>query len=128
MTYKEFLESDRTLDDWIGELVRAEFAKQMADLPVEATLDAIRADTAAAEQQVAESEFNRVVLHQAVLHGVIASAVRFLVPDVRRLFELRDGILSPRNGETLPGDPLTPLTFEAWLAEQRKELPFFVKS
>jgi hypothetical protein len=51
-----------------------------------------------------------------------------IVPDVRKLFDIRDNALKVRNGATMPGDPLTPLTFDAWIAERRKDAPFlFVK-
>jgi hypothetical protein len=51
---------------------------------------------------------------------VLPKAVKYLITDARQVFELRDGILSPGNGKTLPDDPLCPLTVEAWLAEMRE--------
>jgi hypothetical protein len=100
----------------------------LAATPVEQSIDRIAAERAAAEQRIAELEYEKLVRDVAVRGGVLPKAVDWIVHDVRELFEIRDGALKVRNGETMPGDPLTPLTFEAWLASRRKEAPFlFVK-
>ena len=130
MTWDEFMKSDLTFEQWIGQLARDEVARQTAD--IQPRLDALAgaADVAAqtAEQRIAELEFDRLVRENAILGHVVPTAAKYFVRDAAELFELRDGILRPRNGQTQPGDPLSPLTFETWLAEHRKtESYLFVK-
>lgn len=128
MTWEEFLDSDLSFEDYIRPAVEEGVAKAMAETPVDRAIDHIKAETAAAEQRLAELEYEKLVRDVAVRGGVLPQAVHWIVPDVRKLFEIRDNALVVRNGATMPGDPLTPLTFEAWLAEQRKDVPFlFVK-
>jgi hypothetical protein len=125
MTWEQFLASDLTIDEFIEPMVEEAVAK--LNVRVDAMLDDIRADTAEAERGIAEKEFERLVRKNAVLGGVLPQAVDYIVPDVRKLFEVRDNALKVRNGATMPGDPLAPLTIEAWLAERRKEVPFLFK-
>jgi hypothetical protein len=124
MTWDEFLASDLTLEQYVAERVQA----AVADLPIAATTARIESETAAAERRIAELEFEKLVDQNARLGGVIPTAVPLIVSDVRKLFEMRENALVVRNGETMPGDPLTPLTFEVWLQEFRKDHEFlFVK-
>ena len=95
---------------------------------VDAAIARLDAEIEQSRRRVAELEFEKLVAQNARLGGVIPSAATLLVPDVAKLFEMREGALVVRNGETMPGDPLMPLTFEAWLEEKRKQLPLlFVK-
>jgi hypothetical protein len=95
----------------------------------DAVIDGIRSDREAAERKITVLEFERLVRENAVLGGVLPKAVKYIVEDVRELFELRDNALVVRNGETNPGDPLTPLSFEVWLRELRKKHEYlFVKA
>ncbi len=95
---------------------------------VEHHLARIREDRTAAERRIAELDFDRLVRENALLGGVLPKAVEHIAASARELFELRDNAIAIRNGETEPGDPLTPLRFDTWLQQQRKELGFlFVK-
>jgi hypothetical protein len=113
-----------TTDELIAKLAREEIAKQLAATAFEATLEAHRQATAVAERRTAEIEFDNLVRDNAIYGGVIPTAAKYFVRDARELFEIRDGILHPRNGETQPGDPCAPLTFDTWLQEQRKDVPY----
>jgi hypothetical protein len=126
LTYREFLDSDLTFQEWLEATVHAEVERRTA--AIQPRLDALVATADAAmqtaEQRVAELEFDRLVRENAILGHVIPTAAKYFVRDAAELFIIRDGILSPRNGQTLPNDPLSPLTFEAWLQEQRKTEPY----
>jgi len=110
-------------DDYISSLARAEIAKHLAAMEYEKTLERHRQATAAAEQRIAEIEFDNLVRDNALYGGVVPTATKYSVRGARELFEIRDGILHPRNGQTQPGDPCAPLTFDTWLQEQRKTEP-----
>jgi hypothetical protein len=43
--------------------------------------------------------------------------VDFIIEGTGQVFELCDGVLHPRNGQTHPGDPLTPLRFDVWMKD-----------
>jgi hypothetical protein len=105
-------------------LVEEAVARRLAATPVDEAIDQIAADRAAAEQRLAELEYEKLVRDVAVRGGVLPRAVDFIVPDVRKLFEVHGNALTVRNGATMPGDPLPPLTIDAWLLERRKDVPF----
>jgi len=48
----------------------------------------------------------------------------YVSEDAWKVIELRENALVVRNGETDPGDPLTPLTFDVWLKGFRREHDF----
>lgn len=52
------------------------------------------------------------------------NAVPYVLSDAVRVFTLVENKLVPRNRETDPGDPLSPLTFDVWLQQLRKERHF----
>jgi hypothetical protein len=92
--------------------------------PVAKAFDGMNADTERAERRIAELEFEKLVQQNALMGGVLPKAVPYIASSAAALFELRDGMLTVRNGETDPGDPLVPLTFDVWLRELRKEQAF----
>jgi hypothetical protein len=112
-----FVDSDLSFEEYLKKRVQ----DALAELPMARVEDT---DIAAAERRIAELEFEKLVDQNARLGGVIPTAVPLIVPDVAKLFEMRDNALRPRNGQTMPGDPLSSLTFEAWLQEYKKTMGF----
>lgn len=128
MTNAEFHAlSEDEQDAWIAARVRKGLEEALGDQYPD-VLEAIHAEREAAERRIAELEFERVVRDTAIYGGVLPRAVNFIIEDARQVFELREGILRPRNGQTDPGDPLTPLQFEVWLKDQRERRSFLFES
>jgi hypothetical protein len=121
MTWDDVIDTDADLDDYLTDRLQ----------PLEERLEKVLARTAAniadTERKLAESEFERLVGENARLGSVIPGAEKFFMADAAKLFELRENALVVRNGETMPGDPLTPLTFQAWLHGKRGEWGFLFK-
>ena len=120
MTRDEILKSGLTLEQYVNQCVEELLAK-----PVATAIEGMQAETQRAERRIAELEFEKLVQQNAIYGGVLPRAVPYIASSAAELFELRDGMLTVKNGETDPGDPLTPLTFEVWLKEFREEHDFF---
>jgi hypothetical protein len=61
MWWDEFLASDLSLDEYITPVVEEAVAKSLAATPVEQSIDRIAAERAAAEQRIAELEYEKLV-------------------------------------------------------------------
>jgi hypothetical protein len=124
-TWQEVLDGDITLDEYIYALAKQAVDKDTAlHALVDKTVSQIQTDTKTAEERVAELEFEKLVQQNALMGGVLPKAVHHIAASAAELFELRDGMLRVKNGETNPNDPLTPLTFDVWLKEFRKDHDF----
>lgn len=117
-------DENKSLDENVAAMVAESFAKALAETPVEDGIQNIKAGTADAEQRIAALEYDRLAREVALFGGVLPRAVKHVVRDIQELFDLRDNALVVRNGQTMPGDPLTPLSIEVWLEEQRRLTPF----
>jgi hypothetical protein len=58
------------------------------------------------------------------MHDVRPAAIRHVVRDAETVFELQGDALEPKNGETDPGDPLTPLSPSRWLQQLKSSEPY----
>jgi hypothetical protein len=56
--------------------------------------------------------------------GVRTAAVRHVLRDAADVFEMQGDVIVPKNGQTVPGDPLTPLTPERWLQLLKTSEPY----
>lgn len=109
-----------------GALIGRGVQRAVAELQprVEAVVADLQTETAVLEQRSNELLFEKLVHEQASLAGSHRGAGKFFVTSVKEAFALRDGVLRPTNGQTLPGDPLVPLTIEAWFAQRKTEADF----
>jgi hypothetical protein len=117
-----------TLDEFkalTDEEQSAYIEKLLAESNIEGRTDALVVESevrrSELQRRVDELEFEKVFRDAAIYGQVLPKAVKYLITDARQVFELRDGILSPRDGRTLPGDPLSPLTVDVWLKEIRQK-------
>jgi hypothetical protein len=101
--------ANQIAEQHVKEILEADEAKRRALLPT--------------PQQQVEAEHNAMefrarIADHALAAGVRPSAVRHVVRDAASIFELRDGMLRPRDAAaTDPTDPLTPLTPRLWLEQ-----------
>jgi hypothetical protein len=82
--------------------------------PVKDELAAERQKREAAEEAARESTFTNLVTQHATKFNVKSNSVRHVVREARDVFELKDGRLVPKPGQTHPSDKLKDLTPEAW--------------
>src|SRR5687767_13886883 len=101
----------------IQEIADEYVANAMAEYEAEKTR---QAGPPTVEQQLAQAQFRELVAEHALLHGVRPQSVRHVVRDAEAVFELRDGRLVARDGQTDPGDPLGPLTPACWMQQLAK--------
>jgi hypothetical protein len=98
--------------------------KMTTDAAAAEAANRVAAERTAAERRIAELEYEKLVRDCAVRGGVLPQAVDWCP---RRARAVRHTGQRPE-GAHRGGDPLSPLTFEAWLAERKKDVPFlFVK-
>ena len=75
-----------------------------------------------------DARFRELLAEEALASGVRPPAIRHVVRDAQEVFELRDGVLVPRDGRTEPGDPLAPVDASDVVAEPREDGRLFVRA
>ena len=114
MTYKEYLESDLTKEQYIALLAKEGVAAEMAKL------DAARAATRAAEEEASKAAAD--AFRAAVVHDITATRPRLslvddLVTKAAEQFELKEGKIVARSGIINRRDPVAEYTLVDWLAD-----------